>query len=94
MWRMKMLPAAEWRTLQKTFGARQLAMGDPPDLAMFMNGPAGGAEAAIFITGPGIDAIEALSPGGWHGAKAPSGKGVELLVGDEASWDRLGVNRP
>lgn len=94
MWRMKVLLTAEWQALQKAFEVRQLAAGGPPDLAMFMDGPAGGAEATIYIAGPGIDAIEALSPGGWHDAKAPSGNGVKLLVGGATSWDLLDVKKP
>jgi hypothetical protein len=94
MWRVKVLSTAEWLALQNAFEALKLAAGDNPSLAMFMDGRASDPEAAIYITGPGIAAIEARSPGGWQDAKTPSGPGVKLLVGDAASWDHLGVKKP
>jgi len=58
-----------------------IASGGPESLAMFSKSEPGQVESEIYITGLGIDAIEALSPGGWEDSAAPSGDNVALLVG-------------
>jgi hypothetical protein len=93
-WRLKSLPLAEWAALQDQFGSLQLAQGGPESLAMFAKGNAGDPEMAIYITGPGIAAIEALSPGGWQDSGAPSGTGVSLLVGAGDPWAYFGIEKP
>lgn len=86
-----MLPLSEWAVLQQHFGDFQLATGGPENLAMFIQDDAGDDESAIYITGPGIQAIEAHSPGGWQDSKAPSGPGISLLVGAGDPWKYFGI---
>ncbi|HVJ03300.1 MAG TPA: hypothetical protein VM662_14040 [Sphingomonas sp.] len=93
-WRVKSLPLAEWAALQEHFGTLQLAQGGPENLAMFAKGSAGDPETAIYITGPGIAAIEALSPGGWQDSGAPSGDDVALLVGAGDPWAYFRIEKP
>jgi hypothetical protein len=90
-WRTKSLPLAEWSALQMDIGNLQMATGSPPNLAMFMVGGPGEPESAIYITGPGIEAIEGRSPGAWEDAEAPSGKDVALLVGEGDPWSYFGI---
>jgi hypothetical protein len=78
-WRVKTLPYDEWVNLQNRFGAFLMANPDP-DLAMFQKRLSGATDAEIFITGPGIEVIEAHSPGGWEDSGPPQGKGVALLA--------------
>jgi hypothetical protein len=49
--------------------------------------------AKYHVTGPDLDAIERLSPGGWTDCPAPSGEGIMLLAGTGDSWTHLGVRR-
>lgn len=93
-WRMKSLPLAEWAALQESFADLQMATGAPATLAMFSKSEPGEPLTAIFITGPGIDAIEARSPGGWQDTSAPSGDGVALLVGAGDPWEQFGIAKP
>lgn len=93
-WRTKSLPLAEWAALREAFADLQMATGAPANLAMFSKSKPGEPIAAIYITGPGIDAIEALSPGGWQDTAAPSGDGVALLVGTSDPWEQFGIAKP
>jgi hypothetical protein len=91
-WRAKTLPLEQWTTLQNSFGDFQLAAGCPVDLAMFSVNNPGSNDSTIYLVGPGIAAIEALSPGGWEDAEAPSSKGTALLVGTGNSRAYFGLN--
>ena len=93
-WRKKSLALAEWSALQGDFANLQMAKGAPANLAMFIKGEPGGAKDEIYITGPGIEAIEARSPCGWEDVDAPSGNGVALLVGQGDPWSLFGINKP
>lgn len=93
-WRTKSLPLAEWTALQEAFADLQIAMGAPPNLAMFAKLEPGEPLTAIYITGAGIHAIEARSPDGWRDAAAPSGDGVALLVGAGDPWEQFGITKP
>lgn len=94
IWRAKRLPLSEWATLQEQFGKFQIATGAPENLAMFAKDIPGSADSMIYIIGPGIGTIEALSPGGWEDTNAPSGKGVALLVGSGDPWTFYGIDKP
>jgi len=94
IWRKKSLTLAEWSALQNDFANLQMVTGAPANLAMFVKGQAGEPTDDIYITGPGIEAIEARSPGGWEDADAPSGNGVSLLVGEGDPWSLFGINKP
>ena len=93
-WRTKLLPLAEWSVLQEHFGKLIMLAGAPANMAMFLKDQAGDPEAAIYMTGPGIAAIEALSPGGWTDSAAPSGQGVKLLVAEGDPWTYFGIEKP
>lgn len=90
IWRRKLMPVSEWGQFQQLFGEFQLlyCRGDPA-LALFVNRRGHSALDEIYITGPKLDIIERLSPGGWEDAPAPSGKGVLLLVGSAETWAHL-----
>lgn len=92
-WRMKSMGVDEWAPLQDRFGELQIASGGDPDLAMFMKRETGSARTEIYLTGPNIEVIEQLSPGGWRDSDAPSGKGVGLLVGANDPWERFGIKQ-
>lgn len=93
-WRAKYLSLAEWSELQEQFEALQLAAGGPENLAMFAKSALGSTSSTIYLTGPGIAAIEALSPDGWADAEMPSGEGVSLLVGSGDPWSLIGIDKP
>lgn len=93
MWRVKKLPLAQWSVLQDHFGELQLATGAPENLAMFAVGEPGSTNPTIYLTGPGIAVIEALSPGGWEDALPPSGEDVALLVGAGDPWTLFAINK-
>lgn len=93
-WRKKSLPLAEWAALQNAFANLQMATGAPTNLAMFSKSEPGEPLTAIYITGPGIDAIEARSPGGWQDTTPPLGDGVALLVGAGDPWEHFGIAKP
>lgn len=93
-WRKKSLSLAEWSALQNDFANLQMVTGAPANLAMFVVGAAGDQSDDIYITGPGIEAIEAQSPSGWEDADAPSGSSVSLLVGEGDPWSLFGINKP
>lgn len=93
-WRKKTLRLAEWSALQNDFANLQMVTDTPANLAMFAVGQAGDPTDDIYITGPGIEAIEARSPGGWEDSDAPSGSGVSLLVGEGDPWSLFGINKP
>lgn len=86
-WRVKSLPLTEWVNLQEAFGDLQMKTGGPESLAMFGNSLPGSDLSQIFIIGPGIDIIEALSPGGWQDAPIPTGCNLALLVGSGDPWE-------
>lgn len=91
-WQRKSLGLAEWSSLQDAFANLEMVSGAPPNLAMFIKGRAGDDAQEIYITGPGIEAIEARSPGGWIESEAPSGDHVSLLVGEGDPWSYFGIN--
>lgn len=93
-WRKKVLTLAEWSALQNDFANLQILAGAPANLAMFVKGHAGDPASDIYITGPGIEEIEARSPSGWEDADAPSGEGVSLLVGEGDPWAHFGIEKP
>ena len=93
MWRTKTLALGEWTALQQQFEVMQLAVGAPEHLAMFAKSDPGETGAQIFITGPGINVIEAASPGGWVDSGPPSGGGVSLLVGSGDPWTYFGIHQ-
>jgi hypothetical protein len=68
-----------------------MAQRGDPDLAMFQKGHPGHDLSEIYITGPNIEVIERLSPGGWEDSGPPEGKGVALLVGAGDPWERFGI---
>lgn len=92
-WRKKMMPLSEWEAFQRRFGDIQLAMQGDPSLALFVQGQLGDKLSAIFMTGPDLQALEMLSPGGWEDSSAPSGAGISLLVGTADSWKLHQVNQ-
>lgn len=92
-WRTKSMPLAAWVPMQEHFGDLQLSLGGPDNLAMFSKTTPGDPLTSIFITGPGIEAIEAISPGGWQDSSAPSGEGVALLVGAGNAWEYFGIEQ-
>lgn len=94
VWRTKSLPLAEWAALQDHFGNLMVASGGPESLAMFMKGEPGQAESEIYLTGPGIGAIEALSPGEWEDSAVPAGENIALLVGSGDPWKFFGIEKP
>lgn len=71
-----------------------MASGGPEDLAMFRKSEPGKAESEIYLTGPGIDGIEALSPGDWQDSPAPAGDNLALLVGSGDPWTHFGIEKP
>jgi hypothetical protein len=68
--------------------------GAPENLAMFSRSEAGDTSAEIFITGPGVEIIEALSPGGWVDSHKPEGVGLALLVGAGDPWAYFAIEKP
>lgn len=88
------MPVSEWARFQQLFGEFQLlyCRGDP-DLALFVKQQPRATLDEVYITGPKLDVIERLSPGGWDDAQAPAGEGLLLLVGTPGSWAHLGVSR-
>lgn len=93
-WRKKSLPLAEWSALQDAFANLQMIRGGPENLAMFAKDEAGSDLSEIYITGPGIAAVEAHSPGGWEDSTAPSGENLSLLVGAGDPWEYFRIVRP
>jgi hypothetical protein len=93
-WRVKRLPLSEWAPLQEKFGEHQMAIGGPPELAMFMKSEPGEPESAIYITGPGIETIERFSRGGWEDTGTPQGDGLSMLVGAGDPWEYFGIAKP
>jgi len=93
-WRAKSLHLAEWAALQEHFANLQMVTGAPPNLAMFTKSQSGNPESIIYLTGSGIEAIEAQSPGGWENSEPPSGKGVALLIGEGDPWSYFGIEKP
>jgi hypothetical protein len=91
---MKLMPVSEWARFQQLFGEFQLlyCRGDP-DLALFAKQRPRAISDEIYITGPKLDVVERLSPGGWEDSLAPAGEGLILLVGTAESWAHLGVSR-
>ena len=94
VWRTKSLPLAEWAVLQDHFGNLMVASDGPESLAMFIKSEPGEVQSDIYITGPGIGAIEALSPGGWEDSAKPEGGNVALLVGSGNPWGFFGIEEP
>ncbi len=92
-WRKKSLALAEWSQLQTAFGNLQMVRGGPEDLAMFAKGIPGSDLTEIYITGPGLEVIEARSPGGWEDTAAPSGENLSLLVGAGDPWRYFGIEQ-
>lgn len=92
-WRKKAIPMGEHPALRDAFGDLQLMGGGSLDLAMFFTGKISDPTIEIYITGPGIEAIEARSPGGWEDAGPPSGDNVTLLVGNGDPWSRFGIEK-
>ena len=93
-WRMKLMTVTEWAHFQQLFGEFQLLYSrGNRDLALFVKQKAGSAPDEVYITGPDLDIIERLSPGGWEDADAPAGEGLLMLVGTPESWAHLGVSR-
>jgi hypothetical protein len=90
-WRMKQMPLAEWGPLQGAFAELQMLHAGDPDLAMFMKNTEPGGPSEIYLTGPGADSLERLSPGGWQDSEAPSGKGVSILVSEGDPWEHFGI---
>ena len=93
-WRKKALPLAEWAPLQDAFGNLMVQSGGPMNLAMFMNSEPGAPLSDIYITGPGIELIEAMSPGVWADSGKPEGEGVTLLVSSGNAWEYFGIRSP
>jgi hypothetical protein len=93
VWRTKRLVLQDWTQLQERFGELQTRLGGPENLAMFSKSHAGDADAAIFITGTGIETIEAFSPNGWEDSGPPRGQGVALLVGAGDPWTYFAIER-
>lgn len=93
-WRKKRMTVEEWGALQDRFGELQMLIRGNPDLAMFSEHVPGDVEETIFITGPGIEAIEAYSPGGWDDSERPSGTHLSLLVGSGDPWQHFGIEPP
>lgn len=94
VWRTKSLALGEWVALQDRFENLMVANGGSENLAMFCKSVPGQAKSEIYITGPGIGAIEALSPDGWENSAAPSGDNVALLVGSGDPWTLFGIKKP
>lgn len=92
-WRKKLLLHTEWSALQDAFANLQMVTGAPANLAMFVKGQPGNQASEIYITGPGIEVIEAQSPGGWENTGAPSGSDVSLLVGTDDPWSLFGISK-
>jgi hypothetical protein len=93
-WRMKRMALSEWAQFQQLFAEFQLLYGDgDPDLALFVKSGRGSEADEVYITGPKLDVIERLSPGGWADSGSPSGEGVLLLAGAADCWARLGIQR-
>lgn len=93
IWRMKLMTVSGWAQFQQLFGEFQLLYchGDP-NLALFVRRKAGARLDEVYITGPKLDIIERLSPGGWENSDAPSGTGLLLLVGTADSWTHLRIS--
>jgi hypothetical protein len=90
------MPISEWGNFQQLFAEFQLlyCRGDP-GLALFVKRGAGSLLDEIYITGPKLEIVERLSPGGWENADAPSDGGLRLLVGTAEAWAHLNVpNNP
>ncbi len=92
-WRSKKMPLNEWQILQDQFAELQLNLGAPENLAMFIQSIPGDAEGTIFMTGPSIEIIEALSPNGWENTDGPTGDHIALLVGAVDPWEYFGIIR-
>ena len=93
-WRTKRMRVSEWAQFQQAFGEYHLLdRHGNPDLALFVKSAAGSDSDEVYVTGPDLDAIERLSPGGWTDCPAPSGEGIMLLAGTGDSWTHLGVRR-
>lgn len=88
------MPLAEWAALQDKFGDFQLLMRGHPDLAMFVDSAPGEEAADVYLVGPKIELVEAMSPGNWEDSGKPHGEHVSLLVGTADSWERHGIAPP
>jgi hypothetical protein len=86
-----MMRLEEWQPFQDRFGQHQLLHLGDPDVAMFSQSHPGDDLSAIYIHGPGLDAVEGSSPGGWDDSSPPSGKNVVLLVGAAGAFERFGI---
>ncbi|MCW2412019.1 MULTISPECIES: hypothetical protein [unclassified Sphingobium] len=94
VWRSKVLSFDEWTIVQGHFEKLMIDLGGPANLAMFSKRQRGSTDAEIFITGPGIDTIEATSPGGWSNSQAPTGPDLQLLIASGDAWTYFGIAKP
>ncbi len=80
-WIRKTMTFDDWTAFQEQFEVYQLSVGAPENLALFIKSRPGETDGEIFATGPSLEAIEALSPGGWEATGRPGGEHLSLLVG-------------
>lgn len=88
-WRKRTMTVAESFNLQNYFGDLQLALGGPPELALFCSSTPGEDVTTVFITGPNLVAVEGEFPGAWENSDKPSGDNVSLLVGPGDAFERF-----
>nr|NUR37121.1 hypothetical protein [Sphingomonas sp.] len=84
--------SAQFRLLFIEF--KRLYCKDARDLALFVRRPPATRHEQIYITGPKIELVERVSPGGWRDSGAPSGADVALVVGTPECWPDLGTAKP
>lgn len=94
-WRMKLMSASESAQFRLLFVEfTRLYCKDAPDLALFARRPAGARHDEVYITGPKIELVERVAPGGWRDSGAPSGGDVALLVGTPEYWTDPKMPKP
>lgn len=92
-WRKRTMSVAESFNLQNYFGELQIALGGPPELAMFCSSVPGEDMTTVYITGPNIVAVEGEFPGVWENSDKPSGANVALLVGAGDPWELFNITK-
>lgn len=93
-WRKKRMTQSELAPLQEQFATYHRVMRDDPYLAMFTQKEPGSDAMTVYMTGPNITMLERHAPGGWEDSDAPSSADLNLLIGREDCWDRVGVRKP
>jgi hypothetical protein len=90
-WKSKKMSARDRDRFEPMFEDLYVALGSPADMAMFAALLPADDDWTIFVYGDDGGRAEALLPGGWADAKAPTRGAICFLVGHADAPDRLGI---